>query len=105
MYCPECGAEYREGFTECSDCQVILESNRSEEGRGRELQLVRIFKAENLITLALAEAILDEEDIPYTTVGQRLYAAGFPINRPVWIEVPTQDEARAQDALAPLSES
>ena len=24
MYCPLCGAEYREGFTVCSDCQVDL---------------------------------------------------------------------------------
>jgi hypothetical protein len=24
MYCPNCGAEYRPGFTECSDCEVAL---------------------------------------------------------------------------------
>lgn len=24
MYCPQCRAEYREGFTRCSDCQVEL---------------------------------------------------------------------------------
>ena len=24
MYCPECRMEYREGFTECSDCHVPL---------------------------------------------------------------------------------
>ena len=24
MYCPECRCEYREGFTECSDCHVPL---------------------------------------------------------------------------------
>lgn len=24
MFCPECEAEYREGFTECSDCGVAL---------------------------------------------------------------------------------
>src|SRR5260370_32875080 len=24
MYCPLCGAEYRSGFTTCSDCQVTL---------------------------------------------------------------------------------
>jgi hypothetical protein len=24
VYCPKCGAEYREGFNECSDCRVPL---------------------------------------------------------------------------------
>jgi hypothetical protein len=24
IYCPECGAEYREGFTTCRDCNVAL---------------------------------------------------------------------------------
>ncbi len=28
MFCPECEAEYRPGFTECSDCQVPLVAER-----------------------------------------------------------------------------
>src|SRR5690349_24367362 len=24
MYCPSCGSEYREGYTECADCKVPL---------------------------------------------------------------------------------
>ena len=24
MYCPQCGVEFRDGFTECSDCHVPL---------------------------------------------------------------------------------
>ena len=28
MWCPECGAEYREGFTRCEPCQVDLVAER-----------------------------------------------------------------------------
>ena len=28
LYCPQCGAEYRDGFTSCSDCQVPLACER-----------------------------------------------------------------------------
>src|SRR5260221_11360469 len=24
LYCPQCGAEYREGYSSCSDCHVLL---------------------------------------------------------------------------------
>lgn len=30
MFCPECRAEYRAGFTRCSDCDVDLVQERSE---------------------------------------------------------------------------
>jgi hypothetical protein len=32
MYCPVCKAEYREGFTECADCHVMLVLRLPEEG-------------------------------------------------------------------------
>src|SRR6267378_4503323 len=30
MYCPQCKAEYRRGFTRCSDCEVGLVENYAE---------------------------------------------------------------------------
>lgn len=48
MYCPECRVEYRDGFTECSDCQhvdgflnkwVQLQVPRDREAEARELLL------------------------------------------------------------------
>lgn len=34
MICPQCGSEYREGFTMCSDCDVPLVASRGERSRG-----------------------------------------------------------------------
>jgi len=33
MFCPSCQAEYREGFTECSDCGVALVWNLEQKPR------------------------------------------------------------------------
>jgi hypothetical protein len=30
MYCPLCKAEYRDGFTECSDCHIALVATQEE---------------------------------------------------------------------------
>lgn len=37
MYCPECKAEYRPGFTTCSDCQVALVISLPVENSGAEI--------------------------------------------------------------------
>lgn len=36
MWCPKCGAEYRPGFTECSDCRVPLLDSPASPGDRRE---------------------------------------------------------------------
>ncbi len=106
MFCPECGAEYREGFKQCSDCQVPLVQEQPSHPEPLEnLTLVEVFKAGNLITLSLAESSLKESGIEYVVKGQRLYAGGFPLNSPVEIQVAEEDEVKAREALTELEES
>lgn len=70
-----------------------------------DVEMVTIFEADNLTALSLAESVLQDAEIEYVTIGQRLYAAGFPVNRPVWIQVTREDEARAREALEHLQTS
>jgi hypothetical protein len=39
MFCPQCKAEYRPGFTRCSECDVDLVERLSEPGRGSDAEL------------------------------------------------------------------
>ena len=40
MYCPECGVEYRAGFTECADCHVPLVEKLPDPERQQTFALV-----------------------------------------------------------------
>ncbi|MDF2905840.1 MAG: hypothetical protein K0R34_1161 [Herbinix sp.] len=42
-WCPNCNAEYQDGYTECSDCGVALVDNLEE----KEVELVPFFQAED----------------------------------------------------------
>lgn len=63
MFCPECEAEYREGFTECSDCGVALVATlrREEIAEG----LTPIMETVNFAELAEVVDRMEKADVPY----------------------------------------
>lgn len=84
---------------------VSKESNAVNDPENYGVDFVEVLEVDNLTTLSLAETALQDAGIEYVTTGQRLYAAGFPVNRAVGIRVSRSDEARAREALAYLEES
>jgi hypothetical protein len=75
MYCPRCLAEYREGFTRCSDCRITLlpgnppvrESHRAAPDSA--LELVTVLECDSSVSVSLAQGTLDEAGIPYLING------------------------------------
>ena len=72
MYCPECKAEYREGFTSCSDCQIPLVSELPDDAKvGQKGDLEGYIKFEPVLAthnqgdIAIIKSILDNENIQY----------------------------------------
>ncbi len=99
MYCPQCGAEYREGFTRCSDCDVELVPQGPPEGDLEPVELVTILETATPSVLMVAKSVLEGAGIPFFPVGegvQDLFAVG-----PVHLQV---ERERADEARALLAE-
>lgn len=60
MYCPECGVEYRLGFTQCSDCLVALVPQRPRRTRDR----VTVLEGNDPRLIASARDFLEESGVP-----------------------------------------
>jgi Putative prokaryotic signal transducing protein len=98
LFCPLCGAEYRDGFDECSDCGVALVIEAPPETPPREVELESVFESTNPALLAIAKSLLADAEIEYESRGDAQFAV-LPV-LPVRIEV---DRERAEEARALLS--
>ena len=102
VICPNCEAEYREGFTRCSNCDVdLVDALPSIEIRG-DLELVKIFESGNPALLSLARSLLDDAQIDYTSPSaSRSFNS---VVGPNMFFVRKEDEAEALALLADISE-
>lgn len=106
MYCPKCRCEYRDGFTECSDCGVPLSTGTLTREPEREfdpnLGLVVVLETNDRIELALTKGLLEDAGIPYYILGQIATLIqdvdGF-LHKWVRIQVPRDREAEARQLL------
>ena len=114
MFCPKCRAEYREGFFECSDCQIPLVEQLPEEKEGEpDLELVTVLEIKDPAIMAIAKSLLEEAEIEFIDTAEGLqdfYGVGRwgglqPLTGPARLQVSAGDEERARSALQGLESS
>jgi hypothetical protein len=112
VYCPQCRVEYRDGFTECSDCHVALlagapPSEQPAHPFDPALGLVVVLETNDGIQVAMAKGLLEDAGIPFFVLGQitRLVSDvdGF-LHKWVRLQVPRDREAEARELLEGMFE-
>ncbi len=104
MFCPKCKAEYRPGFTRCSDCGVDLVDRLAEEprtGRSRRTdssKLVPILRTNDRSDVLSIKIALDSEGVEYILHGEIM--TGFRMSDPVVLLVREEDLERVRTLLA-----
>ena len=104
MFCPKCKAEYRPGFTRCSDCGVDLVDRLPEEprtGRSRRTdssKLVPILRTNDRSDVLSIKIALDSEGVDYILQGEIM--TGFRMGDPVVLLVREEDIHRVKELLS-----
>ena len=110
MYCPQCGVEYREGFTACSDCGIPLVAGtpppEPPSAFDPNLDLVVVLETNDSVQLALAKGMLEDAGIPFFVLNQITTLVqdvdGF-LRKWVRVQVPRDREAEARELLETLT--
>jgi len=102
MFCPKCRCEYREGFSECADCQVELIPKLAplpaEPKAGEFVEYKELLSTYNLADIALIESILDGENIIYFMQNEEFNTLTFS-PQPVRVMVNTDQFDMAKKLL------
>jgi hypothetical protein len=111
VYCPQCRVEYRDGFTECSDCHVRLLTGTAPpvpvHPFDPTLGLVVVLETNDRVQLALAKGLLENADIPFFVLGQiatLVQDVDAFLHKWVRIQVPRDREAEARELLEGMFE-
>lgn len=99
-WCPQCGVEYREGFTACSDCQVELVAEQpTQEQLGPEWVEVGTYTSEE--EAELAQGFLLDAGIAAEIVDKefRSYPVGKGIRDEILLVVPPEALEQARELL------
>ncbi len=100
MFCPQCKAEYRPGFTHCTDCDVdLVDTLLQEPERTGEANRI-IWMGDNQETCVALCLRLKDAGIRYqVTEGMKSRSAGMAVTWKYELAVPVEDEKRAKELL------
>jgi hypothetical protein len=113
MFCPECGSEYRDGFTRCADCDVELLHERPTQSDA-PVKLVNVFETADPALIPVVESLLLGEGIAFFARNENrhdMFAGGrfgggvSHILGPVEFLVREEDVPAARSLLADLAGS
>ncbi len=113
MFCPECGAEYWEGYHICEECKVFLVEDPPPEIDPRRITLVTVLSIGDAILLAIAKSMLQDAGIYHYAKGEGLQdlfglgrmGFGFnPLVGPIELQVEEERQEEARELLAELLE-
>ena len=98
MFCPQCKAEYRSGFTRCSDCDVPLVTSLPAEPKtvAQDTEEVVVFVAADMVEAEAVKGLLDVGNIEAFLVGESSPLPGIPGAVEVVVR---QDQAELASAL------
>ena len=78
MYCPECRAEYREGYTTCSDCDVALVETLPEPEHPTG-PFIEVFESADASLMPVVASLLHGAGIPFLVQGGETSGGLFPL--------------------------
>jgi hypothetical protein len=116
MYCPLCGAEYRPGFTVCSDCQVALvpdparaaSADPSIEDESDDTSFVLVWSGSDALKHTEICEALDRQKIPARTLGSEDHLFNLTTRPAFEVYVPADLANSAREAIQqvdPLEDS
>ena len=101
MFCPKCKAEYREGFTECADCGVVLVKELPPEDELEYLEYEEVLATYNAVDIAMVTSLMEKEDLTYYFKGEHFHGLR-PLAEPVRLMVLKDQAQRARELLEDL---
>lgn len=69
MFCPNCKAEYKEGITHCTECDVELVKELSEEDF---VDFVKVFESADSNLTVIIKSVLEDAGIKYFVPGENM---------------------------------